>query len=61
MNANYFLNPEWKYWNSIAVDSSRVWRTGDFNNVHCEAHIYNLMLSSIKNKIEIEKKYEKNK
>jgi sRNA-binding protein len=57
MYASYIFDPDWKYWRSIARDSSRVWLTGNFPTVICEAHIYNLMLNSIQKKKEIEEKY----
>tara|TARA_R110000782_G_C14695300_1_gene401538 strand:- start:374 stop:550 length:177 start_codon:yes stop_codon:yes gene_type:complete len=57
MNFKYINDKEWRYWHSIALDSSIVWHTGTFPNIFCEAEIYNLMLSSIQEKRKIEEKY----
>jgi hypothetical protein len=57
MNPKYIFDNEWMYWHLIAIDSSRIWHNETFPNVFCEAHIYNLMLSSIQEKKKIEEKY----
>ena len=57
MDNSYMYDSEWKYYHSIAVDSSSIWHTGKFDTIEQEIYFYDLMLDSIRHKKRIEGQY----
>tara|TARA_R110002110_G_scaffold77763_3_gene204291 strand:- start:5251 stop:5439 length:189 start_codon:yes stop_codon:yes gene_type:complete len=54
---SYFHDPEWKYYHSIAIDSSKIWHSGNLDTIEQERYFYDLMLDSIREKKKIEEIY----
>ena len=57
MDQSYIYDSDWRYYHSIAVDSSRIWHSGNFDTIEQEIYFYDLMLEAIREKKKIEEIY----